>query len=131
MNYEVVYQTLKAKLKALVPNAAVHLRTERPAEKTILDIDVSVTEVDSTIYTEVSTKLDLSINLLLSVPVKDGTERIHHIASKLVTVFDPLQKGSFWAGEHFVRISSAGQRQLNITDSRYQINVRILAIIYT
>jgi len=131
MNYEVVCQTLKAKLEALVPNAAVRLPNEIPADKTALDIGVSVAEVDSTIHTEVSTKLDLSINLLISVPVSTGTEMIHNIASQIVTAFDPLQKGNFWAGEHFVRISSASQRQPNISGNSYQINVRILAVIYT
>jgi len=131
MNYEVVYQTVKAKLTALVPKAAVRLPNEIPKDNTALDIDVSITEVDSSIYTEVSTKLDLSINLLLSVPISTGTKKIHETASQIVTTFDPLQKGDFWAGEHFIRISSAGQRQPHITGNRYQINVRILATIYT
>jgi hypothetical protein len=133
MNYEGVYQTLKPKLEALVPNAAVRLPNEKPADNTELNIDVSVSEIDDNIYTEISTKHDLSINLLLSVPVSTGTKRIHNIASRLVTEFDPLSGGSFWTDgrEHFVRINSAGQRQPNISDNRYQINVRILATIYT
>jgi len=133
MNYEVVYQAVKAKVKALVPTAAVRLPNEPPAKNTKLDIDLTITEVDSTIYTEVETKRDVSINLLLSVPVSIGTTQIHHIASRLVTAFDPLHSGNFWTDkrERFVRIRSAGQRQPNMTDSVYQINVRILATIYT
>ena len=133
MNYETVYQTLKTKLTALVPSASVRLPNEPPAKDTELDIDVSVSEVDTNIYTEKENKRDVSINLLLSVPVSTGTERIHNIASRLVTAFNPLQGGSFWAGkrEHYVRINSAGQRQPNISGERYQINVRILATIDT
>ena len=133
MNYEVVYRTLKTKLTALVPNATVRLPNEEPADNTELNIDVSVSEIDNNIYTEVSTKHDISINLLLSVPVSIGTEQIHDIASRLVTAFNPLSDGSFWTDgrEYFVRISSAGQRTPNISDTRYQINVRISATIYT
>ena len=133
MNYEVVYQTLKAKLQALVPNASVRLPNEPPKKNTKLDIDISVTEIGSNIHTEEETKRDVSIDILLSIPVSTGTERIHDIASKIVTAFDPLQDGSFWAGkrEHFVRIRSAGQRRPNMVDTQYQINVRILASIYT
>jgi len=131
MNNEVIYQTLKTKLAALVPNAAVRLPNQLPADRTELDIDVSVSELSNHIYTEVSTKRDFSISLLLSVPVSTGTKRIHNIASRLVTAFNPLQGGNFWAGDHFVRISPAGPRQPNISDTRYQINVRMLATIET
>ena len=132
MNYEAVYQTVKTKVSALVPTAAVCLPNQRPAEPKETEIGISVTEIDSNPYTEVEMKRDVSIDLLTSVPVGEGTERIHHIVSKLVAAFDPLQDGSFWAGtrEYFVRIRSAGQRQPSITDTRYQINVRILATIY-
>ena len=133
MNYEPVYKTLETKLAALVPNASVRLPNRQPAKPTDLDIDVTVSEIDNTIFTEEENKRDLSINLLLSVPVSSGTERIHNIASKLVAAFNPLKKGSFWTSgrEYFVRIRSAGQRQANISGNPYQINVRILAIIYT
>jgi hypothetical protein len=132
MNYQSVYTTLKAKLKALVPDAAVRLPNERPAEKTALDIDVSVTETDSTIYTEVSTKHNVSIDLLVSVPASTGTEAINNIVSKIVTAFDPLQDGNFWTDhkEHCVRMYSVSQKQPNISDNCYRINVRILAVIY-
>ena len=132
MNYETVYQTLKTKLLALVPNASVRLPNEPPAEKTELDIDIFVSEIDDNIFTEDETQRDVSINLLLSVPVSTGTERIHNIASRIVMEFNPLQGGSFWTNkrEHFVRISSAGLRTPNISDDCYQINVRISAIIY-
>ena len=133
MNYEKVFTTLKAKLTALIPNAAIRLPNKEPAEPTALDIDVSVTETDSNPHTEEATKHDVSIDLLTSVPVSTGTERINHIVSQLVGMFDPLSGGSFWteAREYFVRISSVSQKTPNITDSRYQINVRILAIIHT
>jgi hypothetical protein len=133
VNYEGVYQTLKAKLTALVPHAAVRLPNEKPAETTELDIDVSVTETDSNPYTEESTKHNVSIDLLISVDTSKGTERLHRIVSKMVAAFDPLQDGSFWSDEkkHFVRINSVSQKQAHITESRYQINVRILAAIYT
>jgi len=133
MNYEPVYDTLETKLKALVPNASVRLLNRPPVDDTDFDIDVSVSEIDDTIYTEVETKRDVSINLLLSVPVSTGTKSIHQIASRLVTAFNPLKGGSFWTDgrEHFVRISSAGQRRQNITDTRCRINVRILATIHT
>lgn len=132
MNYETVYQTLKAKLTAWVKNAAVRLPNEKPAQPTTLDIDVSVTETDSNPHTEETTKHDVSIDLLTSVPVSTGTQRINHIVSQLVAAFDPLQGGSFWTDDrqNFIRISSVSQKQSNITDGRYQINVRILAIIY-
>jgi hypothetical protein len=132
MNYQSVYTTLKAKLKALVPSAAVRLPNEKPADPTKLDINISVTETDSTIHTEVSTKHDVSIDLLVSIPASTGTEHINNIVSKIVTAFDPLQDGSFWTDgkEHFVRISSVSQKQSNISGNRYQINVRILAVIY-
>jgi hypothetical protein len=132
MNYEGVYRTLKVKLTALVPKAAVRLPNEHPAEPTELDIDVSVTETDSNPYTEDFTKHNVSIDLLTSVEASTGTERIHSIVSKVVTAFDPLQDGSFWSDDkkHFVRIDSVSQKQANITESRYQINVRILATIY-
>jgi len=133
MNYESVYTTLKAKLAALANNASVRLPNEPPAKPTALDIDVSVTETDSNPHTEESTKHNVSINLLTSVPASTGTERIHHIVSQLVTAFDPLSGGSFWTDDrqHFVRISSVSQKHENITDGRYQINVRILATIHT
>jgi len=133
MNYEKVFTTLKAKLTALIPNAAIRLPNKEPAEPTALDIDVSVTETDSNPHTEEATKHDVSIDLLTSVPVSTGTERINHIVSQLVGMFDPLSGGSFWtdAREYFVRISSVSQKTPNITDSRYQINVRVLAIIHT
>jgi len=133
MNYESVYTTLKAKLTALIPNAAVRLPNEPPAESSTLDIDVSVTETDSNPHTEETTKHDVSINLLTSVPVSTGTERIHHIVSQIVEAFDPLQGGSCWTDDRqvFVRISSVSQKHENIADGRYQINVRILAIIHT
>ena len=133
MNYEGVYQTLKAKLTALFPKAAVRLPNEEPADPTELDIDVSVTETDSNPYTEEDTKHNVSIDLLTSVEASTGTERIHHIVSTMVAVFDPLRRGDFWTDEkqHFVRIDSVSQKQANITESRYQINVRILATIYT
>jgi len=133
MNYESVYQTLKAKLMALVKNATVHLPNEKPAEPTALDIDVSVTETDSNPRTEETTKHNVSIDLLTSVPASTGTERINHIVSQLVATFDPLRDGSFWTNDkqHFVRINSVSQKQANITESRYQINVRILATIDT
>jgi len=136
MNYEAVYQTLKTKLQALACNAAIRLPNEPPADETDLDIDVSVTETDSNIRTEIDTRRNVSIDLLLSIPVSTGTERIHNIAAKIVAAFDPLHKGNFWAGKpragrHFVRIDSAGQRQPSITKTRYQINVRILATIDT
>jgi len=133
MNYEAVYQTLRTKLQELVPHAAVRLPNETPAGPTTLDIDVSVSEVDTNIYTEESTKRDISINLLLSVPVSTGTERINNIASRLATAFNPLHDGSFWTDtrDYFVQVQSVCQRQPNISENRYQINVRILAIIYT
>ena len=133
MNYEPVYETLETKLKALVPNASVRLPNRPPVDNADLNIDVTVSETNNTIYTEVETKRDISINFLLSVPVSTGTERIHNIASRIETAFNPLEGGSFWTDkcEHFVNISSAGQRQPNITDTLYQINVRILATIYT
>ena len=131
MNYESVYQTLKTKLKALARNAAVRLPNELPADETDLDIAVSVTETDSNIRTEVDTRRNVAIDFLLSVPVSTGTQRIHHIASRIVAAFDPLHGGSFWADRCFVRIDSAGQRQPNITKTRYQINIRILATINT
>jgi len=131
MNYEVVYQTLKAKLQTLACNAAIRLPNEPPAGDSELDIDVSVTETDSNIRTEIDTRRNISIDLLLSIPVSTGTERIHNIAANIVAAFDPLHKGSFWAGKCFVRIDSAGQRQPSITKTRYQINVRILATINT
>jgi hypothetical protein len=133
MNYEGVYRTLKAKLTALCNNAAVRLPNEPPAEPTALDIDVTITETDSHPHTEETTKHNVSINLLTSVPVSTGTERINHIVSQLVAAFDPLAGGSFWADErqHFIRISSVSQKPENMTESRYQINVRVLAIIHT
>jgi hypothetical protein len=133
MNYESVYTTLKAKLSAWVPNAAIRLPNEEPADPTALDVDVSVTETDSHPHTEETTKHDVSIDLLTSVPASTGTERIHHIASQLVAAFDPLAGGSFWTDDrlNFVGISSVSQKQANITESRYQINVRVLATIYT
>ena len=133
MNYEGIYQTLKATLTALVKNAAVRLPNEKPAEPTSLDIDVSVTETDSNPHTEETTKHDVSIDLLTSVPASTGTERINTIVSQLVTMFDPLQGGSFWTSDrqHFVRIRSVSQKQSNITGGRYQINVRVLATIHT
>ena len=133
MNYESVYQTVKAKLTALIPSATVRCPNEPPAEKTALDISVSVTETDSFPYTEVETKHHVSIDLLTSVPVSEGTERIHHIVSQLVTAFDPLRGGDFWTDEekYFVGIQSVSQKQPNIAENRYQINVRILAIIQT
>jgi len=133
MNYESVYTTLKAKLTALANNAAVRLPNEPPAKPTALDIDVTVTETDSNPHTEETTKHNVSINLLTSVPVSTGTQRINHIVSQLVAAFDPLQGGSFWTDDrqHFVRISSVSQKHENITDGRYQINVRILATIHT
>jgi len=133
MNYESVYQTLKAKLTALLNNASVRLPNEKPALPTTLDIDISVTETDSNPHTEESTKHDVSIDLLTSVPVSTGTERINNIVSQLVEEFDPLRGGSFWTDDrtNFIRISSVSQKQSNITDGRYQINVRILAIIHT
>lgn len=136
MNYETVYQTVRTKLQVLVPDATIRLPNEPPAKSTDTNIDVSVTEIDNNIFTEEETKRDISINLLLSVRVSTGTKSIHNIASRIVTAFNPLQGGSFWTGEtdgrgHFVRITSAGQRQPNITDTQYQINVRILATIYT
>ena len=133
MNYETVYQTLKAKLTALVPGAAVRCPNEPPAENTALDIDVSVTETDSHPYTEVETNHHVSMDLLTSVPASEGTERIHHIVSRLVTAFDPLHGGDFWTEDHqyFVGIESVGQKQPNSAGGRYQINVRILAIIQT
>jgi hypothetical protein len=132
MNYESVYTTLKAKLSAWVPNAAIRLPNEMPADPTALDMDVSVTETDSNPHTEETTKHDVSIDLLTSVPVSTGTERIHHIVSQLVVAFDPLAGGSFWTDDrqNFVRISSVCQKQENITESRYQINVRVLATIF-
>ena len=133
MNYESVYQTLRTKLQELVPNASVRLPNEKPAQPTALDIDVSVTETDSNPHTEATTKHDVSIDLLTSVPVSTGTERINNIVSQLVETFDPLQGGSFWTDDRtkFVRISSVSQKQSNIAGGRYQINVRILAIIHT
>jgi len=133
MNYEVVYQTLKAKLQALVPNANVRLPNEPPAKETEMDIDVSVTEVDTVIHTEEKLERHISIDILLSVPIGESTARIHNIASRVAAAFNPVQGGSFWAGEqeHWVIIRSAGQRRPNMTDTQYQINVRILAIIYT
>ena len=133
MNYEGVYQTLKAKLTALIPNAAVRLPNEPPADPTALDIDITVAETDSNPHTEETTKHNVSINLMTSVPVSTGTERINHIVSQLVAAFDPLTDGSFWTDDrkNFVRISSVSQKQANISDNRYQINVRILAIIHT
>jgi len=133
MNYDTVYQTLKTKLTALIKNAAVRLPNETPAEPTALDIDVSVTETDSNPHTEETTKHDVSIDLLTSVPVSTGTQRINTIASRIVMAFDPLQDGSFWTDDrqNFVRIRSVSQKQANIADGRYQINVRVLAIIHT
>ena len=138
MNYETVYQTVKAKVEALVPTAAVRLPNQRPTEPKEIDIYVSITETDCHPYTEVDTKHSVSIDLLTSVPVSEGTERIHHIVSRLVTAFDPLQPlprdgGSFWTEgkKHFVRITSVSQKQPNISGSHYQINVRVLAIIHT
>ena len=133
MNYESVYTTLKVKLSALVANAALRLPNEPPAKPTALDIDVSVTETDSNPHTEETTKHNVSMDFLTSVPVSTGTQRIHHIVSQLVTTFDPLSGGSFWTDDrqHFVRISSVSQKHENITDGRYQVNVRVLAIIHT
>ena len=133
MNYESVYTTLKAKLSVLLHNAVIHLPNEKPAEPTTLDIDVSVTETDSNPHTEETTKHNISINLLTSVPVSTGTERINHIVSQLVAAFDPLSGGSFWTDDrlYFVRIGSVSQKHENVMDGRYQINVRVLAIIHT
>ena len=133
MNYESVYTTLKAKLTALANNAAVRLPNEPPAKPTALDIDVTVTETDSNPHTEETTKHNVSINLLTSVPVSTGTERINHIVSQLVAAFDPLSGGSFWTDDRqtFVRITSVSQKPENIAEGRYQINVRILATIHT
>ena len=138
MNYETVYQTVKAKVEALVPTATVRLPNQRPAEPKEIEISVSITETDSNPHTEETTKHNISIDLLTSVPVSEGTKRIHHIVSKLVTAFDPLQPlsrdgGSFWTDDkqNFIRISSVSQKQANISDHRYQINVRVLAIIHT
>jgi len=133
MNYEGVYQTLRAKLTALVNNASVRLPNEQPAQPTTLDIDVSITETDSNPHTEETTKHDVSIDMLTSVPVSTGTERINHIVSQLAAAFDPLSGGSFWTDDrqHFIRISSVSQKAANLTDGRYQINVRVLAIIHT
>ena len=133
MDYEVVYQTLKAKLQALIPNASVRLPNEPPAEPAEVGIDVSITENDSPIYTEEKLTRHISIDILLSVPRSEGTERIHDIASKIATAFNPVQRGSFWTAgrEYFVRIRSAGQRQPHTSDTQYQINVRVLAIIHT
>ena len=133
MNYEGVYQTLKTKLEALVPLAAVRLPNDTPADPTAFDIDITVTETGSTPYTEESTKHDVSIDMLTSVSAGTGTERLHHTVSRLVTAFDPLQQGDFWTDDqkHFVRIDSVSQKQANMTDGRYQINVRILAVIHT
>ena len=117
MNYEELYKTLKTKLQALAGNATIRLPNELPADDTDLDIDVSISEVDSNIYTEKSMKRDISIDLSLSVPISTGTQRIHHIASRIVAAFDPLHKGNFWTDGHgwFIRIRSAGQRQANMT----------------
>ena len=133
MNYEGVYQILKTKLTALVHTAAVRLPNEPPAAPTALDINVTITETDSNPNTEESTKHSISINLLTSVPVSEGTERIHHIVSKLVAAFDPLRQGDFWTDDeqYFIRIQSVSQKQANIAESRYQINVRVLAVIHT
>ena len=133
MNYESVCQTLKAKLVAFANNAAVRLPNEKPAKPTALDIDVTVTETDSNPHTEETTKHNVSIDLLTSVPASTGTQRIHHIVSQLVAAFDPLSGGSFWTDDrqYFVRISLVSQKHENITDGRYQINVRVLATIYT
>jgi len=133
MNYESVYTTLKVKLSVLVPNAALRLPNEPPVKPTALDIDVTVTETDSNPHTEETTKHSVSIDLLTSVPASTGTERINHIVSQLVAAFDPLQGGSFWTEDrqYFVRISSVSQKHENITDGRYQINVRVLATIHT
>jgi hypothetical protein len=143
MNYENVYQTLKAKLTALCNNAAVRLPNEPPAEPTALDIDMTITETDCNLHTEDALKHNVSINLLTSIPVSTGTERINHVVAQLVETFSPVRGGSFWTtdrpeGEsrnndlqNFVRISSVNQKPENITEHRYQINVRILAIIYT
>ena len=131
MNYEPVYQTLKTKLEALIQNVAVRLPNEPPAKATDCDIDISVTEVDANFYTEEENRRDISIDLLISVPVSTGTERIHNIASQIVKEFNPLRFGCFWTGqrEYYVRIQSAGQRRPNITHDFYQVNIRILAII--
>ena len=133
MNYESVYTTLKAKLTALAKNAAVRLPNEPPAENTALDIRVSVTETDCHPYTEIESNHYVSMDILTSVPGSEGTERIHHIASQLVTAFDPLQGGDFWTDDnkYFVGIQSVSQKQLNMANHRYQINVRILTIIQT
>ena len=105
-----------------------------PENSALQEFDVTITETDCNPHTEETTKHNVSIDLLTSVPVSTGTERINHIASQLVAAFDPLQGRSFWTDDrqNFVRISSASQKQANISsDSRYQINVRILAIIHT
>jgi len=133
MNYERIYQTLKAKLTALSKSASVLLPNQRSTKQQEIEISVSITETDSNPYNEDETKHSISIDLLTSVPVSEGTQRIHHIVSKLVAAFDPLQQGDFWTDDmqHFIRIQSVSQKQANITGNRYQINVRILAIIHT
>ena len=134
MNYETVYQTVKTKVEALVPSAAVRVPNRRPAGQREIEISISVTETDSNPYTEVETKHNVSIDLLTSVPAGEGTERVHHIVSRLVAAFDPLQhKGGFWTDDKtcFVEVQSVSQKQPNITDQRYQINVRILASVFT
>jgi len=132
MNYEPVYQTLKTRLQALIPDANIRFPNRPPVRSTELDIDVSIVEIDSSIYSEEHIKRDVSINILLSVPISTGTQRIHNAASKIAKAFNPLQFGNFWTDqrEYFVRIKSAGQRNPNISDT-YQINVRILATIET
>jgi len=109
MNYETVYQTVKTKVEALVPSAAVRVPNRRPAGQREIEISISVTETDSNPYTEVETKHNVSIDLLTSVPAGEGTERMHHIVSRLVTAFDPLQhKGGFWTDDKtcFVEVQS-------------------------
>lgn len=130
MNYEAVYTALFAKVSELVPTAGVHLPNQETAEASELDIDIAVTETDYNIYTECESKHDVSIDMLVSVPVSTGTERIHNIVSRLTAAFDPLIAGSFWAKPYFVRINSISPAAGNISDSRYQINVRISATIY-
>ena len=127
MNYETVYQTVKAKAEALVPSAAVRVPNRRPAEQREVEISISVTETDSNPYTEVETKHNVSIDLLTSVPAGEGTERVHHIVSRLVTAFDPLQhKGGFWTDDtrHRRSISTCRIRGIPAYPSGFSITQR-------
>jgi hypothetical protein len=133
MNYESVYETVEAKLADLFPAAKIHRPNETAYKKSGLDIDLFVSENDVNVYTEDELKRDVSIDILISTPATDGTERCNNIADKLQSSFSPIvsKTSGFFADFDFLDINSVRQMPANIEDARYSVNVRILATLYT